>query len=297
MLRQWILWAFCVSPAAHAGYETVVIDAGRGDVTLLLPEDYKTGAPLPLFLSLHGFGGDGNAFVQYWKTSGQLDTQRFIVAAPDGPVDSRGKRFWNATDACCNKDGATTDDSGYLRALVEAIEAKYPVDPLQIHAFGYSNGGFMAHRMACDHADKFASIVSVAGASFAEPSACKPTHPVHILQVHGSDDAVILYGGGALKNYDSDVGIRHPSALQTVRLWVDSHDIHPVPEVGEVLDIADDKTGPETTVQSFGKLGESALTATLWTIHGSGHVPAFSAGFSKHTTAWMLGHSKAPAEP
>ena len=295
--RHWILWALCASSVAHAGYETVVIDAGRGDVTLLVPEDHRTGAPLPLFLSLHGFGGDGNAFVQYWNTSGQLDTQRFIVAAPDGSVDSRGKRFWNATDACCNKDGSSTDDSGYLRALVEAIEAKYPVDPLQIHAFGYSNGGFMAHRMACDHADKFASIVSVAGASFADASSCQPTHPVHILQVHGSDDPVIRYGGGSLKNYGSTEGIRHPSALQTVRLWVDAHQIDPVPEVGEMLDTTGDKTGPDTTVLRFGGSGDSPLTAVLWTIHGAGHVPAFSSGFSRHATAWMLSHSKAPPGP
>ena len=97
LMATTLLWALCASPVAQAGYETVVIDAGRGDVTLLLPDDYKTGAPLPLFLSLHGVGGDGNAFVRYWNTSGQLDTQRFIVAAPAGPVDSRDKRFWNAT--------------------------------------------------------------------------------------------------------------------------------------------------------------------------------------------------------
>ena len=64
-----------------------------------------------------------------------------------------------------------------------------------------------------------------------------------------------------------------------------------------MLDTAEDKTGPETTVLSFGKLGETPLTATLWTIHGSGHVPAFSPEFSKHATAWMLGHAKAPADP
>ena len=155
----------------------------------------------------------------------------------------------------------------------------------------------MAHRMACDHADKFASIVSVAGASFAEPSSCQPTHPVHILQVHGSDDAVIRYEGGALKNYDSNEGIRHPSALQTVRLWVDAHQIEPVPEIGEMLDISDDPIGPETTVLNFGGSEDSPLEATLWTIHGSGHVPAFSSGFSMHATAWMLRHSKAPEDP
>ena len=49
----------------------------------------------------------------------------------------------------------------------------------------------MAHRMACDHADAIAAIVSIAGATFLNPDDCAPSEPVSVLQVHGTNDAVI----------------------------------------------------------------------------------------------------------
>src|SRR5205085_1985187 len=71
----------------------------------------------------------------------------------------------------------------------------YSVDPRRIFVVGHSNGGFMAYRMACDHSDTVAAIVSVAGAMYDDARKCRAAHPVSVLQVHGPPDNVIPYQG------------------------------------------------------------------------------------------------------
>ena len=166
------------------------IDAGRGPVDMLIPDTYRSSSPAPLIVSLHGFGGTGKSYIQYWEQNKLVDSHGFIVVAPTGNTDSKGRAFWNATHACCDKDLSGVDDVTYLRTLIETVQQQYEIDPASIHVTGYSNGGFMAHRMACEHPDAVASIVSVAGASFSRPRQCG-TDSVHVLQVHGVDDSII----------------------------------------------------------------------------------------------------------
>jgi polyhydroxybutyrate depolymerase len=109
------------------------------------------------------------------------DARGVLYAAPDGRLEPGGARFWSATDACCNFVGAPDDDSAYLRGLIDQIDAHpdIAVDRDRIFFAGLSNGGFMSHRMACDHADLVAAIASQAGAAFNDPARCLPASPVH----------------------------------------------------------------------------------------------------------------------
>ena len=71
----------------------------------------------------------------------------------------------------------------------------------------------MSYRMACDNADLVASIASLAGATFANPSACSPSEPVHVLQIHGTADDVIDYDGSCFGPFC------YPGALQSILTW------------------------------------------------------------------------------
>jgi pimeloyl-ACP methyl ester carboxylesterase len=90
-----------------------------------------------------------------WRLGGGTST---------GQQDRRGHRFWSATDACCNLDGLAVDDVAYLRAVIRDVSARHAVDPRRVFIVGHSNGGFMAHRMACEASDLVAAVVSLAGA-------------------------------------------------------------------------------------------------------------------------------------
>jgi len=255
-----------------------------------VPEGYSPERPVPLVLSLHGFGGTGQSYVQYWTRNDQPDQKSFIVVAPTGSVDSKGRTFWNATDACCDKDRRGVDDAAYLRKLIETVESSYSIDAQSIHVTGYSNGGFMAYRMACEHADKVASIVSVAGAGLGDPAACVPSAPVSVLQVHGLQDPVIRYEGGTLKDYSGTHRIAYPSAVDGVMFWARHNRASLEGKKGAIRDFSDRAAGDDTRTVRFD--GESA-TAELWSIAGEGHVPRLSDEFHDAAAGWMLGHRKA----
>ena len=159
--------AACRRPPAAAS----VADGGPASVVaarpylLTVPQgDPKT--PLPLVLVLHGYGSTGKRHDDAWGFSALGLREGFLVAAPDGTVDPRGNRFWNATDACCNFYGSTVDDVAYIRALLDDVAARTPVDPKRVFVVGHSNGGFFAHRLACDMPERIAAVVSLAGAQW-----------------------------------------------------------------------------------------------------------------------------------
>ena len=80
--------------------------------------------------------------------------------------------------------------------MVEEVAAEHAVDRRRVYVVGFSNGGFMSYRLACDHADRIAAIVSISGATYADPDRCAPSEPVAVLEVHGTDDRTIPYDGG-----------------------------------------------------------------------------------------------------
>ena len=81
----------------------IVIDLGRGPVTVNVPPSYDPSIPAPLIILLHGYGGSSGLETEsYFQLTPVSDERGFLYAYPDGTVDPVGSRFWNDTDACCN---------------------------------------------------------------------------------------------------------------------------------------------------------------------------------------------------
>ena len=55
----------------------------------------------------------------------------------------------------------------------------------------------MATRLACQRADLVAAIAPVAG-TLGSGVPCAPSRPVSVLQIHGTADPVVPYGGGPM---------------------------------------------------------------------------------------------------
>jgi polyhydroxybutyrate depolymerase len=211
----------------------------------------------------------------------------FLYAHPDGTLDSSGKRFWNATDACCVFDGADVDDSAYLTGLIDEIGARYNVDPKRVFFLGHSNGGFMSHRMACDHADRIAAIASLAGANFSDSSKCQPNEPVSVLQIHGTADDTILYEGGVIG------GASYPGAVQTVEQWATLNGCDLAPQdIAPALDLDEKLPGDETTVSRYAQNCQAGSVVELWTIQGGAHLPQLSPNFGPRVIEFLLAHPK-----
>ena len=274
------------SISLHGFCETeTTIDAGRGDVSIYIPDSYESEKPIPLIVALHGFTGSSEIVKKHWRMIRLVDDKNFILCVPNGTKNSEDKRFWNATKACCDMENDGVDDSGYLRSLVELIETKYAIDPKSIHFLGHSNGGFMSLRMACEHADKIASVQSLAGAMFLIAEDHEPTEPVHVLQVHGTEDKIIKYDGGIFR------AGQYPSARKTVEMWAKYNGCTMVPKQKGTIDLVKNVEGEDTTVLCY-ENDESKKVSELWTIHGGSHGPRFNHSYSPRIIDWLLSHRK-----
>jgi polyhydroxybutyrate depolymerase len=194
---------------------------------------------------------------------------------PDGTTNRNGERFWNATTACCDFDRTGVDDSGYLVRLIDKVASSYQVDPARVYLVGHSNGGFMAYRMACEHADRITAIVSLAGAMTADSARCTPSRPVTVLQIHGTRDDTVLFEGG------DNPGGDYPSVTEALRTWrgldgCDNTADRSLPRKDLVTDLA----GAETTVTSYHSGCRGGSRVELWSIRDGSHVPALGPEFA-----------------
>jgi polyhydroxybutyrate depolymerase len=189
-----------------------------------VPAGYDPARPAPLVLAFHGGGGDA-AFMADDTRYGlqrEADKDGFIVAFPNGASKLPGGRFatWNA-GACCGYARDTgSDDVGFARAVVSALEARYAVDAARVFATGMSNGGMLVHRLACDAADVFRAVASVAGTD--ATTRCSPSRPVSVLHVHARDDDHVLFDGGAGPGAfrDAHSVMQFVSVPETIARWV-----------------------------------------------------------------------------
>ena len=275
------------APGAFA-QQDVFIDFGRGPEAVHLPPQIESGKPLPLVMMLHGYGSSARLTDIYLGWSQEADRRGFILVKPNGRVDIYGNRFWNATPACCQYFGES-NDSAYLRRVIDSIAQRFTVDEQRIYVTGHSNGGFMSHRMACDHADRIAAIAGIAGATWADPGAnCQPSEPVATLQIHGTADLTIFYNGGCLAGLGC-----YPGARLSAYSWAVLNGCELEPETAEERrDFSSGSAGAETTLQSYPGC-EAGGAAALWTLRAGGHVPVFTSEFLPALTDFLLSFSKA----
>lgn len=265
----------------------MVVDAGRGPLTVHVPDGYRPGVPMPLVLLLHGYTETAASQEAYMQFTPQADAQGFLYLRPEGTVDSSGNQFWNATDSCCDFFGAGVDDVSYLRALLDEVRGVLNVDERRVYLIGHSNGGFMSYRFACEHPDQVTALASLAGSTWNDAADCLLAQPVHVLQIHGTDDNVIDFDGGFFG------GGFHPSAVETVEQWAGFAGCSLTPETSfPPLDLISSIAGSESTISRYGVACTGDGSAELWTMAGAGHRPPLSSSFAPSVVEFLFRHAR-----
>jgi len=179
-----------------AGTWTYHVDvAGQDRVYgLHVPVGLATGGAVQLLIELHGGGGNGGSIDHLTGFYDIADRERFVVAAP-----SALNRNWNdgRTPVAAASGGA--DDVAFVSAMVDRIQTQVRVDPGRVYVTGISNGAFMAGRLACVPSDRIAAVAQVAGTAAVPVAAgCHPGRAVPVLEIHGTADPLVPYGGGTV---------------------------------------------------------------------------------------------------
>ena len=169
-----------------------------------VPSVYDGTEAVPLVIVLHGLGDNmaNMAQVGFRQVS---DTANFIVVTPQAIVDQllSGSTAWNSGAGIAGFSlNPTIDDVGFLNALIDTISDQYNIDQSRIFATGFSMGGFMSNRLACELNNRIASIASVAG-TVGGTLTCNPGQDIPVCHFHGTADTQVGYGtadGGAQDN-------------------------------------------------------------------------------------------------
>ena len=225
---------------------------------LYAPPAARGNQPVPLLLAFHGSGSTGAAMRREAGFDAIAAREGFLVAYPDAPAGN-----W-AEDCDCNvADRLGVNDTGFVRALVDTVDGRFPVDRHRIGAVGFSQGGLFVHRLACQMADVISAVASVAAPmSGVLAQRCGPAAPVSVMVALGTLDPVFPYEGGG-------VGKRVTlGARATAGLWRTLDGCSAEPTVLELPD----RTSDGTRIMEERWTGcRQNVEVSLYTVDGGRH--------------------------
>jgi polyhydroxybutyrate depolymerase len=181
----------CGRPAGENDRPWTLVHDGRERSFLVhVPSGYDPARPTPVVLNFHGRGSTAQQQITVSHMVALSNDEGFVAVHPVGV----GQTF-NAGLCCGEAMESGVDDVGFTSAILDALRSSLCIDPGRVYATGLSNGGFMAHRLACDLADRIAAIGPVAGSN--GTIGCSPSRPVPVFHFHGTADTIVPYDGFA----------------------------------------------------------------------------------------------------
>jgi polyhydroxybutyrate depolymerase len=213
---------------------------------------------MPLLLVFHGGGTQGRGMPRFTGFDALADRYGVLVAYPSGVG-----RQWN--DGGVPNNGV--DDVGFIRVLIHQLVRQFPVDRNRIFATGISNGAMFSQRLGCELGDRIAGFAAVDGnMPRALVSSCRPSRAIAVLQMNGTDDPLMPFGGG---NVTIGRGVGVLSAAQTVAFWVKNDGCSSNPETTALPAIAP-PDGTSVVRQRYSNC-RSGSKVTFYSVRGGGH--------------------------
>jgi polyhydroxybutyrate depolymerase len=220
---------------------------------LHIPPGMSDDQAAPVIIGYHGGGARADGFAAVTDLREVAGRRGFVTAFPVGY-----QRSWNAGvwGGAAKRDGV--DDIAFTAAVLADIVKVVSVDPRRVYLAGWSNGGIMAFRVACELADRIAAVAVVGGGLGGD---CAPVRPIPILLFHGTADTFSPYLGGEGTDPVARGAIQL-GAPETARRWAKINGCSETPAVTY-------QKGSARAVRYTGC--SDTNTVTLVTIEGMGH--------------------------
>lgn len=146
------------------------------DGYLYVPESYAPDLAMPLFVALHGAGGEGRNWASY---PDRADAHGMIVLAPDSRAAT-----WDLVR------GGFGADVAFLDAALTHVFERCLIDPARIALGGFSDGASYALSLGVANGDLFSHLVAYSP-GFYLPG--EPTGRPRIFATHGRGDQILSF--------------------------------------------------------------------------------------------------------
>lgn len=226
----WLMLLFSLQSLFGQSFDLELeYDGELREYILDVPSVYTGEEEVPLLFSLHGLTNTGAINREETKFELIADTANFIVCYPTALLNGFNLTAWNNGLIV----GTGADDTGFFLHLIEVIAEDYEIDRERIYFTGFSMGGFMSNRMACEFSDVVAAIASHSGTIPQHiKDDCATDRPFPMMHIHGNSDNIVAYGGNSLGGFVSvDSLMRH---------WRDHNNCSSTYTITELPDTTDD---------------------------------------------------------
>jgi polyhydroxybutyrate depolymerase len=215
----------------HTTRHTIVVNGHSRSFYLRLPPGLSASQRYPLLLLLHGHNNNGANILHQSRMEPAADRHHVILVAPNGTGRfGRLGLTWNAQTCCGSAQAHRVDDLAFLETLIDTLAADLPVDRARVALVGFSAGGMLALRAACDRSGIAYAFVNVQGTM--PDTTCRPSRPVSMLLIAGDEDEDMREEHAENQRHH---GHRFAmSAMGTLRFWARRNGCDPaiVPKQG-----------------------------------------------------------------
>ena len=174
-----------VARPGETTFHTLRVGGRERSFLLHLPPGLRRA--VPLLLAFHGYQANANTLETASGLDAVADRYGWAIAYPNGTGPMRFVGLsWNAVTCCGAAEHRRIDDVGFARALVGALVDAGFAQRSRVYATGFSAGGMLALRLACQPDTVVAGVADVAGAM--PDTVCQGRSAVPILLVRGADD-------------------------------------------------------------------------------------------------------------
>ena len=168
---------------------------------LNVPTNYDNTKPYKLIIAYHQLdGNDKQMYANGYYHLLNLSGNNAIFVAPNGQKNGSPCTTTGNGDGGCGWPNGNNSDIALADAVVAQVKENFCVDTNRIFATGWSYGGSMSYKTACERPLGGATngfVRAIAVYSGAQLSGnCTPSRPVAYYGSHGDTDSVLGYAGG-----------------------------------------------------------------------------------------------------